>query len=78
MARYGHLSPVGTDFSEASWAENPELIWQAVVRAAGQPADADPAESASPGREHRPDVTMPAAGRGRALAPWAGRSSIAS
>jgi phosphohistidine swiveling domain-containing protein len=48
MARYGHLSPVGTDFSEASWAENPELIWQAVVRAAGRPADADPADSASP------------------------------
>lgn len=32
MTRYGFLSANGTDFSSASWVENPTLIWQSVAR----------------------------------------------
>jgi phosphohistidine swiveling domain-containing protein len=47
LDRYGHLSAVGTDFSEASWSENPELIWRTVLRAAAQPGDAGQAGDAA-------------------------------
>ncbi len=32
MTRYGFLSANGTDFSSASWIEQPTLIWRSVVR----------------------------------------------
>ncbi len=32
MARYGFLSANGTDFSAASWIEQPALIWRSVAR----------------------------------------------
>jgi len=50
LSRFGFLSSNGSDFTASTWAENPALIWRAVVRAADSP-DAAPPEVAAAARE---------------------------
>ena len=47
LDRFGYLSSNGSDFSESTWAENPEVIWRAVSRAADNPDAAAPAVAAA-------------------------------
>ena len=61
MLKYGHLSANGSDFSEMPWSETPTLIWQAIVRAAGQ----DPTALMSDADSSEARKTAWAAARGR-------------
>jgi rifampicin phosphotransferase len=47
LDRFGYLSSNGSDFSENTWAENPEVIWRAVSRAAENLDAAAPAVAAA-------------------------------
>lgn len=50
LSRFGFLSSNGSDFTASTWAENPELIWRTIARAADSP-DAAPPEVAAAARE---------------------------
>jgi len=39
LRHYGFLSPNGTDFTAAPWAETPTLIWHAIGRSAASPME---------------------------------------
>ncbi len=56
LDRFGYLSSNGSDFSESTWAENPEVIWQAISRAADNADAAAPAVAAAAREEARERV----------------------
>ncbi len=58
LGRFGFLSSNGSDFTASTWAENPALIWRAVVRAAESPDAAAPEVAAAVREEARRRVRV--------------------
>jgi pyruvate,water dikinase len=47
MARYGHLSASGTDFTVSPWAEHPEMIWRNIARMVAESQNAEAPDARS-------------------------------